>query len=134
MHEQPSATDYIRTHGLARKYGFGLGFLALAALGTALMGDPAPLVTFKTLLSIPLVIAYIGLGALFHPGRSRTPFTASFVERTLLEAVLLAIAVTGFSWAPDHAPLRTIVVAIVCVGAYFGSTIILARLRANSPR
>ncbi|UXN74617.1 hypothetical protein N8D56_05780 [Devosia sp. A8/3-2] len=119
MSETPS--DYIRTHRLVAKYGIGLLVLALAGVGGVLNGDQPSLIAFKVMAAIPVVIAWICLPQLYNPVRSRTPFTPSFIERTGLEAVILAIAIVLSSWTIDHQPLRSVLTALVGAVFYFGA-------------
>ncbi|WP_156386037.1 hypothetical protein [Devosia sp. Root685] len=85
MTQTPS--DYIRSHGLLRKYGWGLAIIALAGLASTLNGDPASLLTLKMMIAIPFAIAVAWLPTIFDPVRSRLPFTPSFVERSFLEGL-----------------------------------------------
>ena len=112
-------SSYVATHQLGRKYGLGLAFVALAALGSTLNGDSASLVTFKTMAAVPFAIAFAFMSQIYNPERSKTPFQPSFVERTMLEAVLLAMAITLVSWTPETHALRIIVMVVVTAAVYF---------------
>ncbi|KFC71793.1 hypothetical protein FF80_00410 [Devosia sp. LC5] len=126
-----SPQDYVRQHNLIRKYGFGLFLVVLAGIGSTLLGDHPSLVVLKVLVVIPIVMAFIFLPAIFDPTRSRTPFTPSFIERTALEGVLLAIAIAVFSWSPDSNVVRLLTVTIFVVMIYFGASMALARFRRS---
>ena len=114
-----TSSDYIREHGLLRKYGLGLAVLVFAAIGSILNGDPASLLTLKIMIAIPFAIAWTWLPTIFDPVRSRTAFTPSFIERTLLEGLLLALAINIVNWTPDYTPVRMIVTVAITAVAYF---------------
>lgn len=115
-----TSSDYIRSHGLLRKYGWGLAMIAFAGLASALNGDPASLLTLKMLIAIPFAIAVTWLPVIFDPVRSRQPFTPSFIERSVLEGLLIALAINIASWSPDFSPLRLIVPVIITTLFYVG--------------
>ena len=114
-----TSSDYIRQHGLMRKYGLGLAVIGLAALASVLNGDPASLTTLKMMMAIPFAVAWTWLPTIFDPVRSRIPFTPSFVERTLIEGALLALAITIANWSPDYTPLRMVLSVAATTAAYF---------------
>lgn len=113
-------SDYIRSHGLLRKYGWGLAIIALAGLASTLNGDPASILTLKMMIAVPFAIAVAWLPTIFDPARSRLPFTPSFVERSFLEGLLLALGVNIASWTPDYTPLRMVVTVTITTLIYFG--------------
>lgn len=115
-----TSSDYIRQHGLVRKYALGFGVIALAALASVINGDSASLTTLKMMLAIPFALSWAWLPTIFDPVRSRTPFTPSFIERTILEGLLLALAVVAANWTEDYTPLRMIVTVATTTGVYFG--------------
>lgn len=115
-----TSSDYIRQHGLVRKYALGFGVIALAALASVINGDSASLTTLKMMLAIPFAVSWAWLPTIFDPVRSRTPFTPSFIERTILEGLLLALAVVAANWTEDYTPLRMIVTVATTTGVYFG--------------
>lgn len=115
-----TSSDYIRRHGLVRKYALGFGVIALAALASVINGDSASLTTLKMMLAIPFAVSWAWLPTIFDPVRSRTPFTPSFIERTILEGLLLALAVVAANWTEDYTPLRMIVTVATTTGVYFG--------------
>ena len=116
MSDTPS--DYIRNHQLGRKYGAGLVIFALFALGGVLNGGSAALVTLKVLSAIPFAVAWICLPHLFDPVRSRTPLTASFVERRGLEGVLVSSAIAVASWQPDSNPVALALTVVIATVVY----------------
>lgn len=115
-----TTSDYIRSHGLARKYGLGLAVIALAGIAGVLNGDPASIITLKMMIAIPFAIAWTWLPGIFDPVRSRTPFTPSFIERTALEGLLLSLAINLANWTPDYSPLRMVVTVTATTVVYFG--------------
>lgn len=115
-----TSSDYIRRHGLVRKYALGFGVIALAALASVINGDSASSTTLKMMLAIPFAVSWAWLPTIFDPVRSRTPFTPSFIERTILEGLLLALAVVAANWTEDYTPLRMIVTVATTTGVYFG--------------
>ena len=118
MSETPP--DYIRAHRLPAKYGFGLLIFGLAIFAAFINGDTAAVIGFKAMAAVPVVVAWICLPQLFNPERSRQPFTPSFIERTLLEGLLVMCAVGLAGWTPDRQPLGMAVAAVVGVAFYFG--------------
>lgn len=126
MSETPP--DYIRTHRLPAKYGFGAAALALAVLASIINGDTAALTGLKTLAFVPIAIAWICLPQIFNPERSKRPFTASFIERTLLEGLVLMSAIGIVAWTPDRQPLGIAVAAVVGVAVYFGMISLVYRI------
>lgn len=125
MSDTPS--DYIRSNQLGRKYGAGLVILALFALSSVLNGGGAALVTLKVLSAIPFAVAWICLPNLFDPIRSRMPLTPSFVERRLLEGVLISSAIAVASWQPDSNPVALALIVAIATVVYVAAMAIVYR-------
>lgn len=117
MSKTPS--DYIRTHKLPVKYGFGVIALVLMIFASFINGDPPSLIGLKTLAAIPIAISWICIAQLYNPERSTQPFTPSFIERTLLEGVIIITAVGIAAWEPDRQPLDMFVSAVFGIALYF---------------
>lgn len=116
MSETPG--DYIRTHKLPVKYGFGVIAFALMICASVINGDPASLIGLKALAAIPIAISWICIAQLYGE-LSNQPFTPSFIERTLLEGVTIIAAVGIASWEPDRQPLGMFVSAVFGIALYF---------------
>lgn len=127
-------SDYVREHQLVRKYVGAIVIVLLVGVGSWLQGDPPSVATLKAMLSIVFVLAWLGLGALFNPERSQIPFSPSRMERTLLEGVLVALAIGVVSWTPDDHPAVLVVAAVVAAAVYFGARMLLDRFRSNRLR
>jgi drug/metabolite transporter (DMT)-like permease len=126
-----TGSDYIRTHGLVRKYIVGALVLALAGVASVVNGDSGSVLTLKVVGAIPFAIAWICLPQLFDGVRSRTPFTPSFVERTALEGVLLGVAVVLVWWSAERQPLGILVSAAIGAILYFIVLSLLYRLKRD---
>lgn len=116
----PTSSDYIRTHRLLGKYGYGLALVCFAGLASTFNADPASVLTLKMMIAIPFAIVLIWLPSIFDHQRSRTPFTPSFVERTFIEGLLFGVGITMANWTPDMSPLRMILGVTVILAVYFG--------------
>lgn len=117
MSETPS--DYIRSHDLRRKYGIGVVLLALFALGSAINGGGAALVTLKIMAALPFAVAWVCLPQIYNPERSRTPFTPSFIERTALEGILIGAGIAIVNWSADSNPALIVLGALLAAVVYF---------------
>ncbi|MFD2647652.1 hypothetical protein ACFSX5_07605 [Devosia albogilva] len=127
-------SEYIREHRLVAKYVGAIVIAVLVGVGSWLQGDPPSVATLKAMLSIVFVIAWLGLGALFNPERSQIPFSPSRMERTLLEGILVALAVGVVSWTPDDHPAVIAIAAVTASVVYFAARMLLDRFRANRSR
>ena len=118
MTETPG--DYIRTNNLAMKYGFGIFAVAFMVFASLINGDAASLVLLKALAALPVAISWICLSQLYNQERSNQPFTPSFIERTLLEGVVIVAAVGIAAWSPERQPWGMVGSAIFGIALYFG--------------
>jgi drug/metabolite transporter (DMT)-like permease len=126
-----TSSDYIKTHGLVRKYVVGVIVLALAGVASVINGDSGSVLTLKVLGAIPFAVSWICLPQLYDGVRSRTPFSPSFVERTALEGLLLGVAVVLLWWTEERQPLGILVPAAFAAIIYFIVSSLLYRLKRN---
>ena len=117
MTETPD--NYIRTNNLAMKYSLGIFAVAFMVFASLINGDAASLVLLKALAALPVAISWICVAQLYNPERSTQPFTPSFIERTLLESVVIVAAVGIAAWYPDREPLGMIAAALFGIALYF---------------
>ncbi len=124
-----NVSEYIREHRLVAKYAGALVVAILAGVGSWVQGDPPSVATLKGMLSIVFVIAWLGLGGLFNAEGSQVPFSPSRMERTLLEGILLALAIGVVSWTPDDHPAVLVIAAVTASVVYFAVRMLLDRFR-----
>lgn len=120
-------SDYLRTHHLQRKYGLAIGVVLVTALVSKLLGDRNGIVLLKTMVAIPFATLYIILPSIFDPVLSTQPFTPSFIERAVLEAILAALAMALLLWSPVNHPAVLIGVSALAFLAYCGGRCLIAR-------
>ncbi len=113
--------DYIRAHKLPVKYGFGLLVFALAIIAGVINGDAPSVIALKASTAVPFAIAWLSLPQVFNAERSKHPFTPSFIERTLLEGLLIICAVGIAGWTPERQPLGMAVATVFGVAVYFAA-------------
>lgn len=115
-----SYRDYIARHKLLLRYGMGLGIAAMAAASGLVIGGTPAIIVIKGMIGALFAIGTSAVPALFDPHTSRQPYSPSFVERTLLETLLLSLFVSCIIWQPLIDPVRL----LLSTGASFA--IILA--------
>lgn len=120
-------SDYLRTHHLQRNYGLAIGVVLATALVSKLLGDRNGIVLLKTMVAIPFATLYIILPSIFDPVLSTQPFTPSFIERAVLEAILAALAMALLLWSPVNHPAVLIGVSALAFVAYCGGRCLIAR-------
>lgn len=120
-------SDYLKTHQLQRKYGLAIAVVLAAALVSKLLGDRNGIVVLKTMVAIPFATLYIILPSIFDPVLSSQPFTPSFIERAVLEAVLAALAMALLLWSPVNHPTVLLGVSALAFLAYCGGRCLIAR-------
>ena len=126
-----TTSEYIRAHGLVRKYAVAAFVLVFAGAASVFNGDSGSVLTLKVMGAIPFAVAWICLPQIYDPVRSRTPFTPSFVERTALEGLLLGVAVVLLWWTAERNPLGLLVPAAIAAILYFVTSSLLYRANRN---
>lgn len=124
-------SHYLKTHQLQPKYGLAIGVVLATAIVSKLLGDRNGIVLLKTMVAIPFATLYIILPAIFDPVLSTQPFTPSFIERAVLEAILAALAMALLLWSPVNHPAVLLGVSALAFLAYCGGRCLIARWTAR---
>jgi hypothetical protein len=120
-----------------RRYGHFTGLVAVFAALLFFKGDPPNLIIMK-LTAVPLFfLAQSRVKQFPAPEASSTPWTAAFVERTVLSSLAFMCWLTIFVWQPDVSALRiavTFLVGVVAMSAMFTLMASFDHKRANKAK
>ncbi|MCV3239449.1 hypothetical protein [Mesorhizobium sp. ZC-5] len=123
-------------NGRLTQYGIPIGMIVVLAVLLFFIGDPLNLILVK-LTAVPLFfLAGRGLDLIFSSEASRTPWTAVFLERQILDAFIFICFMTIFLWQPDVSALRLatiFIVGVVCMSVMKILVESITRRRSDKP-